>query len=88
SQKAEADIIDAFAGLRVLPHASDTPSKRRRDTFFLTNSDKTPRVITLYGGKLTAYRATAEKVIHRVRASLPQRESRADTRSLLLRPVG
>jgi len=87
AEKNEVDIVDAFAGLRVLPRASGMPGKRRRDTLFLVNSEKTPRLITLYGGKLTAYRATAEKVMQRVHASLPQRQSRGDTRALKLQPV-
>ena len=86
-RKEAPDIIDSFAGLRVLPRTSGAPTKRVRDTLLLTNSDNKPRLITLYGGKLTAYRATAEKVIQHLHRSLPHRKPRADTRSLPLQPV-
>jgi glycerol-3-phosphate dehydrogenase len=43
--------------------------------------------LTLYGGKLTAYRATAEKVLKRIRSSLPGRRPSADTRRLALVPT-
>jgi len=87
SAKNETDIVDAFAGLRVLPQVSNAPGKRRRDTLFLVNDENMPRLITLYGGKLTAYRSTAEKVMQRVQVSLPQRQLRDDTRNLMLKPV-
>jgi glycerol-3-phosphate dehydrogenase len=85
--KEAPDIIDSFAGLRVLPRTSGAPSKRVRDTLLLTDSDNGPRLITLYGGKLTAYRVTAEKAIQCVHRSLPHRKPRADTRSLPLQPI-
>lgn len=87
SDRKESDIVDAFAGLRVLPRTSGAATGRARDTLFLTDTDYKPRLISLYGGKLTAYRATAEKVIQRIRGSLPQRTPRGDTRALKLRPV-
>ncbi len=43
-----------------------------------------PRVLTIYGGKLTSYRATAEKVMERIAGALPDREAVADTRELRL----
>ena len=85
--KEAPDIVDSFAGLRVLPSTSGAPTKRVRDTVLLTDNDNNPRLITLYGGKLTAYRTTAEKVIQRLCRSLPHRKTRADTRSLPLRPI-
>ncbi|WP_455208601.1 glycerol-3-phosphate dehydrogenase/oxidase [Kaarinaea lacus] len=85
--KGEADIVDAFAGLRVLPRTSGKLFTRARDTQFLTNVQNKPRLISLYGGKLTAYRATADKVIQKMRDSLPQRKARSNTRSLMLLPV-
>jgi glycerol-3-phosphate dehydrogenase len=42
--------------------------------------------LTIYGGKLTAYRAAAEQVMERILASLPRRHPIADTRSLMLTP--
>ncbi|WP_455200312.1 glycerol-3-phosphate dehydrogenase/oxidase [Kaarinaea lacus] len=85
--KRREDVTDAFAGLRVLPQSSDSPFSRVRDTRLLSNVDDRPRLVTMYGGKLTAYRSTAERVIQLIRGSLPQRKSRGDTRTLNLSPV-
>jgi glycerol-3-phosphate dehydrogenase len=85
--REELDIVDAFAGLRVLPWSTGSATGRARDTLLLTDTEHKPRLISLYGGKLTAYRATAEKVIQRVRGSLPQRTLRGDTCALKLQPV-
>ncbi|MCI0506872.1 MAG: glycerol-3-phosphate dehydrogenase/oxidase [Gammaproteobacteria bacterium] len=86
--RAESDIVSAFAGLRVLPRDSKTPFKRARDTLLLANTQSRPRLISIYGGKLTAYRSTAEKVMQRLRGSMPSRKPRGNTRSLALQPAG
>jgi glycerol-3-phosphate dehydrogenase len=84
-------MVDAFAGLRVLPtgnsFAGDVHASRSRDTILHPDRPKKPRLMTVYGGKLTAYRATAEKVMALVQASLPQRKSVANTRKLPLEPA-
>ncbi|NNM25229.1 MAG: FAD-dependent oxidoreductase, partial [Phycisphaerales bacterium] len=41
----------------------------------------------IYGGKLTAYRATAERVMERLAATLPLRPRRARTDTLPLEPA-
>ncbi len=56
-------IIHAFAGLRVLPGDGGRAFSRPRDTLIVSDSAAQPRVLSLYGGKLTAQRATAEDVI-------------------------
>ncbi len=81
---APQDILEAFAGLRVLPADTDQPFRRSRDTILHTDLPAQPSVLTIYGGKLTAYRATAEKAIERLRDSLPPRDRVADTRELTL----
>jgi glycerol-3-phosphate dehydrogenase len=43
-----------------------------------------PRSLSIYGGKLTGWRATAEHVYARIASSLPARAARADTRTLKL----
>jgi glycerol-3-phosphate dehydrogenase len=80
-------ITDAYAGVRVLPKSDGKPFGRSRDTRLLSNNEKLPRMITLYGGKLTAYRSTAERVMKLAQRSLPARRPRADTRTLPLVPV-
>jgi glycerol-3-phosphate dehydrogenase len=74
----------AFAGLRVLPASEAGLSAKSRDTLLLPDDPATPRMVTIYGGKLTAYRATAAKVMRMLAASLPPRTRVADTRGLPL----
>lgn len=80
------DVVDAFAGLRVLPQASASAFHRSRETIFYPDHTDDPHLFTIYGGKLTGYRATAEKLLRRISPLLPQREARADTRTLKLLP--
>lgn len=86
---ANAEVLDAFAGLRVLPAGPGHAFHRSRETILLTdrNGRQTPpRMLSVYGGKLTAWRATAAKVMARIETALPRREPVADTRSLPLTP--
>jgi glycerol-3-phosphate dehydrogenase len=78
------DVLDAFAGLRVLPGGTGDIFKKSRDTHFGKDRPKCPRVITIYGGKLTSYRATSEKLIGMLSKVLPKRKRVADTRWLEL----
>ena len=83
-------ICSAFAGLRVLPRAANsnnTPFTLPRETILQTDRDACPRLITIYGGKLTAYRATAEKCLKILKPGLPERSVIANTRSLPLHEV-
>lgn len=76
------DMIDAFAGLRVLPAGGGNASSKSRETHFHENDPARPRVVSIYGGKLTSYRATAEKLLRRIKTVLPETTPVADTRSL------
>jgi len=80
-------VIDRFAGLRVLPASSNVAFKRSRETHLEFDNPKHPRYLSIYGGKLTGYRATAEKVMHAVHRSLPERKRVGNTRKLKLKPV-
>jgi glycerol-3-phosphate dehydrogenase len=77
-------VTDSFAGLRVLPRLSGAFSARPRDTRIHIEPE---RVLSLYGGKLTSYRATAEEVMQWLLPLLPPMPRKADTRSLRLRPT-
>ncbi len=87
-------ITQSFSGLRVLPAGDQRAFRRSRETILHADREKergggnegAPRVITIYGGKLTAYRATASRVLRRIRASLPQATQHADTGELPLTP--
>jgi glycerol-3-phosphate dehydrogenase len=79
------DITERFAGLRVLPAATQAAFDRSRETIFTTDRDVRPRVLCIYGGKLTGWRAAAAHVMQRISPSLPAAVKRADTNLLILR---
>lgn len=76
------DVADAFAGLRVLPGGRGDASSKSRETHFHENDPERPRVVSIYGGKLTSYRATAEKLLRRIKTVLPETTPLADTCSI------
>ena len=78
--QADLTICEQFSGLRVLPASDEKAFIRSRDTQFLDDDG----LISIYGGKLTAYRATAEKVLALTKRHLPACTPVADTRSLPL----
>ena len=80
-------ILDSFAGLRVLPRDNTRPFVRGRELILQSDDAHRPRILSLYGGKLTSYRADADKVLRRLVHALPQRTPIADTRRLPLTPV-
>jgi glycerol-3-phosphate dehydrogenase len=82
---ARTDITQRFAGLRVLPAASQAAFDRSRETIFSADREPRPRVLGIYGGKLTGWRAAAAHVLKRISPSLPTRPRRAATDQLILR---
>jgi glycerol-3-phosphate dehydrogenase len=86
--RAPGAITGAFAGLRVLPAGSGHAFHRPRETMLDAYPPSgAPQLLTIYGGKLTGYRATAEKVMSRLQMALPGRRRVADTRVLPLVPA-
>jgi glycerol-3-phosphate dehydrogenase len=85
NQLTREHITTRFAGLRVLPAANAAAFSRSRETIFATDRDPRPRVLGIYGGKLTGWRAAAAHVLERIGPSLPARLPRADTARLQLR---
>jgi glycerol-3-phosphate dehydrogenase len=81
-----ADLASSWAGLRVLPGGAGHAFHRSRETILHPDRHDRPRVLTIYGGKLTSYRATAEKVIERIKPSLEHKSPLASTRELILSP--
>jgi glycerol-3-phosphate dehydrogenase len=79
------DITERFAGLRVLPAATQAAFDRSRETIFTTDRDARPRVLSIYGGKLTGWRAAAAHVMQRISPSLPAAARKAETDLLILR---
>ncbi len=86
AQLQVADLLDAFAGVRVLPTGAGHAFHRSRETVLVSDRAQRPRVLGIYGGKLTGWRATAAQVLERIRGSLPSAPPRADTRTLILTP--
>ena len=79
-----SDVIDSFAGARVLPKSNERSFNRSRDTRLHSDEKQCPRLLSVYGGKLTSHRRTAERVIKQLKPLLPARNAVADTRNLRL----
>ncbi|MDE2346750.1 MAG: glycerol-3-phosphate dehydrogenase/oxidase [Gammaproteobacteria bacterium] len=84
--RATVKISSSFAGIRVLPAGKSGIFRRSREILYATEREFQPRMLAVYGGKLTSYRADAERALNRIKQSLPSRRRLADTRSLVLEP--
>ncbi|UTW46582.1 FAD-dependent oxidoreductase [bacterium SCSIO 12696] len=71
---------DQFAGLRVLPKAEGSAFSRSREVQLVTKGN----YLALYGGKLTGYRATAQRVIPYLERMIGLRNRVASTSELPL----
>lgn len=81
-------VLGAWAGLRVLPRSTERAFDRPREVLLELDGTRCPAFLTVVGGKLTGYRATAERVLDRLAGLLPVRPRQADTRTLLLPTPG
>ena len=88
---SEQKILSSTAGLRVLPSSegqnlsgADSINSRSRETILHTGKQDNLSLLTIYGGKVTTYRLTAERVMAHVSKILPVRKVIADTRHLKL----
>lgn len=77
----DAKVIKCFAGLRVLPKTESSLFNRPRDTII---DESSSGLFTLYGGKLTGYRAMAELVLEKIEKYLPKRDTGKTTRDIKL----
>lgn len=80
-------VIRKYCGLRVLPSAQSSMFMRSRETLFHTDRNQQPRVLTLIGGKLTTYRATADKVCEILAHRLNINPAESHTYRIPLHPV-
>ena len=80
------DISASFAGLRVLPGGAGHAFHRSRETMLVPDRSARPRVLSIYGGKLTTYRAVAHRALQKILPSLPARHALARTDQLPLTP--
>ena len=78
------EVLESWSGLRVLPAAEGSAFKRSRETQLPVDNSQTPRLLSIFGGKLTGYRATALKVMKKLDATLPNATRVADTSELPL----
>lgn len=66
--KTRDDVVEAWAGLRVLPESKDNPFKRSRETLFIPNtSGQDVKLISIYGGKLTSHHSMAVKLLKKIK---------------------
>jgi glycerol-3-phosphate dehydrogenase len=83
--RVRSDVVSKFAGLRVLMSSDDVAFKRSRDTYLITNNSRKPTIVTITGGKLTAYRHTAQRVMKLISSQLPQASKIGLTENITLK---
>ena len=76
-------ITSRFCGVRVLPRQASSAFERPRDTLF-SEQPSHPNILTLYGGKLTTFRSSAQEVVDWIRLRLGARLPLADVDKLPL----
>jgi glycerol-3-phosphate dehydrogenase len=76
-------VVESFAGLRVLLRAGESLNVLSREVV-LHVDPRCLNLVNIYGGKLTDYRATAQKVMKLLRPVLPAGKQSADTARLPL----
>jgi glycerol-3-phosphate dehydrogenase len=75
------ELLDSFAGVRVLPRSADRPFSRPREAILQRDG----KLLSIYGGKLTTYRHTAAQAVDQLRPVLgASRRKPVDTASLRL----
>lgn len=71
-EKLEGQIIETFCGVRVLPKHSGSAFESPREILQLKRFSH-PRILSIYGGKLTTFRATSKEVVAWIEALLGKR---------------
>ncbi|QFU21419.1 FAD-dependent oxidoreductase [Shewanella eurypsychrophilus] len=77
----ESLVIETLCGVRVLPKESANSFDRTRESFIKTSITH-PRLLTLYGGKLTTFRATAKEAVQWLEVTLGKKVAIADVDKL------
>jgi len=93
------NLTDGLDGLAIMPTvmigaalgvfayvSGNAVFARSRETRFERDDQRRPRVVSIYGGKLTGYRATAQRVMRLLHRTLPSRRPVANTAQLELKP--
>lgn len=81
-------VSQKFSGLRVLPKNEKNSNQRSREVIYLRDCHKNPRILSIFGGKLTSYRATAQHVISYIEESLPKEKAKLETKKIKLSKAG
>jgi len=84
---ANFNIIDQWAGLRVLPKAQSSMFNRTRELILLPDNASAPRLAAIYGGKLTRYRADSERIVGQIMRHLGRHEHFRSTANIALPTV-
>jgi len=79
-----ADIEECFAGVRVLPGGRDAFARRGREARLCRDTRESPHLVAIYGGKLTIYRRTAERVMNMLSPVLRPPLPDANTAEIML----
>jgi len=80
-----SEVQTSYAGLRVLPQSSlKSNFSRSRETQIIADKAKQPKLISVVGGKLTAYRQTAETVFHLTQRTLKSESKYISTAEIQL----
>lgn len=82
--EADLTLADQFAGVRVLPSGSGKAFFRGRESQIVYDQLQYPRLVSIYGGKLTDYRAVSEQVVNTLKARLGESRSKQTTAQLPL----
>ena len=82
----QGELLSTWSGLRVLPRGKGDAFNRPREVILEADDKHKPTFLSVYGGKLTGYRATAERIEKRLRPSLQSAKRLADTKTLTLPP--
>ena len=69
----------------MLPAGSDRAFHRSRETQLVPDRRQRPRVLSVYGGKLTTWRAVSQRALSAIAGSLPRRRAVARTDQLPLK---
>ncbi|BDM63320.1 FAD-dependent oxidoreductase [Shewanella sp. NFH-SH190041] len=80
----QSRIVRHFCGIRVLPHGGDAAFSRPRETLLHATAGQ-PRLLSVYGGKLTEFRETAAQALAHITQQLGPRQLIADVDRL---PIG
>jgi glycerol-3-phosphate dehydrogenase len=78
------NVIDQWAGLRVLPVATSSVFNRTRELMLVPDDSTPPRLAAIYGGKLTSYRADSERIVRQLMRHLDRRDEFRSTAGITL----